>query len=102
MGYALLIIQEKKLLIPYKVRRVDDCQQELSVVQQFVDELGLNLVWYKYLHSTNSRTSHPNCGKFARENLPVQKFISPLFRQHFKLPYDLNYTLDDYVILAKK
>lgn len=101
-GYALLIIQEKKLLIPYKVRRVDDCQQELSVVQQFVDELGLNLVWYKYLRSTNSRTSHPNFGKFARENLPVQKFISPLFRQHFKLPYDLNYSVDDYVILAKK
>ncbi|HEY9302201.1 MAG TPA: photosystem II assembly protein, partial [Phormidium sp.] len=95
-GYALLIIQEKKLLIPYNVRRVDDCQQELRVVQQFVDELGLNLVWYKYLRSTGSRTSHPNFGKFARENLPVQKFISPLFRQHFKLPYDLNYTLDDY------
>lgn len=101
-GYALLIIQEKKLLIPYNVRRVDDCQQELSVVQQFVDELGLKLVWYKYLSSTGSRKSHPNFAKFARENLSVQKFISPLFRQHFKLHYDLNYKLDDYVILAKK
>ncbi|MEG4852899.1 photosystem II assembly protein [Microcoleus sp. B5-D4] len=101
-GYALLIIQEKKLLIPYNLHRVDDCQQELSVVRQFVDELGLNLVWYKYLSSTGSRTSHPNFGKFAREKLSVQKFISPLFRQHFKLPYDLNYSVDDYVILAKK
>lgn len=101
-GYVLLIIQEKKLLIPYNVRRVDNCQQELSVVQQFVDELGLNLVWYKYLNSIGSRTSHPNFGKFARENLPVQKFISPLFRQHLKLPYDPHYGLDDYVILAKK
>ncbi|MEG4231443.1 hypothetical protein QUA40_04885 [Microcoleus sp. Pol11C3] len=101
-GYGLLIIQEKKLLIPYNVRRVDDCQQELSVVRQFVDKLGLNLVWYKYLSSTGSRTSHPNFGKLARENLPVQKFISPLSRQHFKLHYDLNSSVDDYVILAQK
>ena len=101
-GYVLLIIQEKKLLKPYNIRQIDDCQQELSVVKQFVDELGLNLVWYKYLRSTGSRTSHPNFGKFARENLSVQKFISPLVRQHFKLPYDLNYSVDDYVILAKK
>ncbi|MEG4112531.1 MULTISPECIES: photosystem II assembly protein [unclassified Microcoleus] len=101
-GYALLIIQEKKLLIPYNVRRVDDCQQELTVVQQFVNKLGLNLVWYKYLSSTGRRTSHPNYPKFARENLPLKEFISPLFRQHFKLHYDSNYALDDYVILAKK
>lgn len=101
-GYALLIIQEKKLLIPYNIRQIDDCEQELSVVKQFVDALGLNLVWYKYLSSTDSRTSHPNFAKFARENLAFQKFISPLFRQHFKLPYDLNYSLDDYVILAQK
>ncbi|MEG4025986.1 photosystem II assembly protein [Microcoleus sp. S13C4] len=101
-GYALLIIQEKKLLIPYNVRRVDDCQQELTVVQQFVDKLGLNLVWYKYLSSTGRRTSHPNYPKFARVNLPLKEFISPLFRQHFKLHYDSNYALDDYVILAKK
>ncbi|MEZ2227264.1 MAG: photosystem II assembly protein [Microcoleus sp.] len=101
-GHVLLIIQEKKLLIPYKVRRVDNAQQELGVVKQFVADLGLNLVWYKYLSSTGSRTSHPNFGKFAKEHLPVQEFISPLFRQHFKLPYDLNYGVDDYVILAKK
>ena len=101
-GYALLIIQEKKLLIPYNIRQIEDCQQELSVVKEFVDELGLNLVWYKYLTSTGRRTSHPNFAKFARENLPLQRFISPLFRQHFKLPYDLNYKLDDYVILAQK
>lgn len=101
-GYALLIIQEKKLLKPYNVRIVDDCQQELSVVKQFVDDLGLNLVWYKYLNSTGSRKANSNFGKFARENLPLQEFISPLFRQHFKLPYDPHYALDDYVILAKK
>ena len=28
-GYTLLNIQENNLLIPYNVRRVDDCQQEL-------------------------------------------------------------------------
>ena len=101
-GCVLLIIQEKKLLAPYNVRLIDDCQQELSVVKQFVANLGLNLVWYKYLSSTGRRTSHPNFGKFAKENLPIQEFISPLFRQHFKLPYDIHYGVDDYVILAKK
>lgn len=101
-GYVLLIIQEKKFLMPYNIRQIDDCKQELSVVNQFVDELGLKLVWYKYLNSTGSRKSHPNFGKFARDNLAFQKFISPLFRQYFKLPYDLSYGLDDYVILAQK
>jgi len=101
-GYALLIIQEKKLLKPYNIRQIESCEQELSVVKQFVDDLGLNLVWYKYLSATGSRRSNPDFAKFARENLALQKFISPLFRQHFKLHYDLNYKLDDYVILAKK
>ncbi|WP_373536105.1 photosystem II assembly protein [Microcoleus sp.] len=101
-GYVLLIIQEKKLLIPYNIRQIESCEQELSVVKQFVDELGLKLVWYKYLSATGSRISHPDFAKFARENLALQKFISPLFRQHFNLPYDLNYKLDDYVILAQK
>ena len=101
-GYILLIIQEKKLLKPYNIRQIDDCQQELSIVKQFILELGLNLVWYKYLNSTGSRKSNSNFGKFARENLPLQKFINPLFRQHFKLPYDIHYAVDDYVILAKK
>ncbi|MEG4809496.1 photosystem II assembly protein [Microcoleus sp. F8-D3] len=101
-GYVLLIIQEKKLLKAYNVRLVDDCQQELSVVQKFVNELGLNLVWYKYLSSTGRRTPHPNFGTFARETLPVQKFISPLLRKYLKLPYDSHYGLDDYAILANK
>ncbi|MCC3573404.1 MAG: photosystem II assembly protein [Microcoleus sp. PH2017_40_RAT_O_B] len=100
-GYVLLIIQENKLLKPYNIRQVDDEEQELSVVKQFVDDLGLNLVWYKYLSATGSRKFPPNFAKFARENLPLQQFISPLFRQHFKLNYDLNYKLDDYVILGK-
>lgn len=86
----------------YNIRQIESCEQELSVVKQFLDDVGLNLVWYKYLHSTNSRTSHPNFAKFARENLHTQQFISPLFRKHFKLRYDLNYSIDDYVILAKQ
>lgn len=103
-GHVLLIIQDKRLLMlkPYHIRQLDDCEQELSVVKHFVENLGLNLVWYKYLKSTGSRTSYSNFAKFAKENLPIQKFISPLFRQHFKLPYDIHYGVDDYVILAKK
>jgi hypothetical protein len=101
-GYILLIIQEKKLLKQYNIRQIDDCKQEQTIVNTFVKKLGLNLVWYKYLSSTGRRTSHPNFAKFARENLPLQKSISPLLRQYLNLPYDSHYGIDDYVILAQK
>ncbi len=101
-GYVLLIIQEKKLFMPYGIRQSENHLQERSVVQKFVDELGLNLVWYKYLTSRDRREPTKDFGKFARENLASQKFMSPLLRQYFKLNYDLNYALDDYIILANK
>ncbi|MBD2180403.1 photosystem II assembly protein [Aerosakkonema funiforme] len=101
-GHVLLIIQGKKLFKAYGIRQSESLTQEESVVKKFVEELGLNLVWYKYLTSTYRREPIPDFGIFARENLPTQKFMSPLFRQYFKLNFDLNYGLDDYVILAKK
>lgn len=101
-GYVLLIIQDKKLWIPYGVRPGEIERQEKSFVRKFVEELGLNLVWYKYVTSTQSREPISDFGKFARENLPAQKFMNPLLRKYFQLNYDLHYTLDDYVILAKR
>lgn len=101
-GHVLLIIQEKKLFMPYGVRQSEDQNQEEGVVRRFVQELGLNLVWYKYLTSRYRREPISDFGKFARENLYCQKSMSPLLRQYFKLNYDSNYALDDYVILAKR
>ncbi|TAH29430.1 MAG: hypothetical protein EAZ10_04720, partial [Oscillatoriales cyanobacterium] len=49
-GYVLLIIQEKKLIKPYNIRQIESCEQELSVVKQFLDDVGLNLVWYTAGH----------------------------------------------------
>lgn len=100
-GYVLLIIQDKKLFKAYNVRPSEDPHQEELTIKNFVEDLGLKLVWYKYLTSRYSRKPIANFGKFARENLACQKFMSPLLRQYFKLNFDSNYTLDDYVILAQ-
>lgn len=103
-GYVLLIIQEKKLFRPYNIRQSDDANQERNIVTRFVQELGLNLVWYKYLTSRYRREPIPGneFAKFARENLPLQTSMSPLLRDYLKVPYDLNYSLDDYLIFAQK
>jgi len=73
-------------------------------VDKFLAELGLELVWYKYLTSTGSRIPLPitEFGKFAREKLPKQLYMSPILQQYFGQKHQLHYTLDDYVILAKK
>ncbi|MDF0555150.1 photosystem II assembly protein [Kamptonema sp. UHCC 0994] len=101
-SYVLLIIQDKKLFKPYNIRQDDDEMQELSVVTRFIEELGLKLVWYKYLSSTGKRTSISDFGKFARENLYAQRYMSPLARKYLGLNFDFHYGLDDYVILAKR
>lgn len=101
-GYVLLIIQDKKLFRFSGFRQGEDSGMETTVVKNFLEELGLHLVWYKYLTSRNRRQPISDFGKFARKNLACKKFMSPLLRQYFQLNYDSNYTLDDYVILAKR
>mgnify|MGYP000134073685 CR=1 FL=1 len=103
-GHVLMIIQEKKLFRPSGIRQSESRSQEESVVKRFVEDMGLNLVWYKYLTSRDKRepVTPAEFGKFARENLAGQRYMSPLLRQYFKLKYDANYALDDYVILAKR
>lgn len=100
-GYVLLIIQDKKLFKAYNVLTSEAPEQEEILVKKFITDLGLNLVWYKYLSSTDTRQPIANFAQFARENLACQKFMSPLLRQYFKLNFDSKYTLDDYVILAQ-
>lgn len=101
-GYVMLIIQDKKLFKAYNTYRTEDKEQEKNVVYKFVEELGLKLVWYKYLTSTGLRNSYTiDFAKFARENLPKQVYISSMLKKYFDQNYESNYTLDDYVIIAK-
>ncbi|MUG92680.1 hypothetical protein F7734_09530 [Scytonema sp. UIC 10036] len=103
-GYAILIIQDKKLFKAYQTKRSEDHEQEKSVVKKFIEELGLELVWYKYLTSTELRT--PLGGvefiKHAKEKLPKQMHMTSLLQQYLGQKYESNYVLDDYIILAKK
>lgn len=103
-GYVILTIQDKKLLRTYNVQSSKYRHQELNAVTRFVEELGLKLVWYKYLNSIGQRETLTSAefGKFARENLPPQTEMSPLLREYLGFPFDSNYTLDDYVILAQR
>ncbi|MEH2410941.1 hypothetical protein [Nostoc sp.] len=73
-------------------------------MHKFLAELGLELVWYKYLTSTGLRTSLPGAqfAKFAQEKLPKKPYMSLILQQYFGHKYQSNYALDDYVILAKK
>ncbi|MGB3421506.1 MAG: photosystem II assembly protein [Dolichospermum sp.] len=101
-GYVMLIIQDKKLFKAYNTYRTEDKEQEKNVVYKFVEELGLKLVWYKYLTSTGLRNSYTiDFAKFARENLPKQVYISSMLKKYFDQNYESKYTLDDYVIIAK-
>lgn len=103
LGYVLLIVQDKKLYQMYNARQSEDHELEKSIIKKFVAELGLKLVWYRYLISTGLRIPlSTGFGKFAGENLPKQLYMSPLIKQHFNLKYDSCYTLDDYVILARR
>ncbi|MCC5620494.1 hypothetical protein [Nostoc sp. CHAB 5715] len=97
-------MQDKKLFKIYDVHQVENQEQEKSVVDKFLAELGLELVWYRYLTSTGLRTPLPiaEFGKFAREKLPKQLYMSPILKKYFGQKHQLHYTLDDYVILAKK
>ncbi|MEA5595274.1 photosystem II assembly protein [Rivularia sp. UHCC 0363] len=102
-GHALLIIQDKKLYKGYDIFQIEH-EQEKRLVNNFVEELGLKLVWYKYLTSTGSRKHFRGAefAKFARENLPKQLSLTPIIQQYFNQKHECNYKLDDYVILAKK
>ncbi|MDJ0737569.1 MAG: photosystem II assembly protein [Nostocaceae cyanobacterium] len=102
-GYVLLIVQDKKLFKAYNAYQSEDHIQEQKIVNMFVSDLGLDLVWYQYLTSTGLRTiiKSAEFGKFAREKLPKKIYMSPLIHHYFNQKYDQHYTLDDYVILAQ-
>ncbi len=101
-GYVLLIVQNKKLFNIYDEYPSDDIEKEKEIVNKFVCDLGLQLVWYKCLTSTNSR--QPLGGyqfrQYAMDNLATQQYISKVAQEYFQINYHYSYTLDDYIILA--
>ncbi|MDB9320718.1 photosystem II assembly protein [Nodularia spumigena] len=103
-GYILLVIQDKKLFHLYNSQQSEDVEQEKNIVIQFVSDLGLKLVWYRYLTSTDVPSSYSGSkfAKFAQENLPKQPYMSPMMQKYLAQKYESRYTLDDYVILAQK
>ncbi|MBO9997551.1 MAG: photosystem II assembly protein [Cyanobacteria bacterium SID2] len=101
-GWVLLVVQWTKLYRYYGIDRDENLQRERDVVQKFVaEELGLKPHWYRYLTSTGQRKKLKNFRKFSEENCSPQNQIGSLAQTYLGLPYRLNYSIDDYVILAQ-
>ncbi|NEP57889.1 MAG: photosystem II assembly protein [Symploca sp. SIO2G7] len=103
-GYVLLVVQGRRLFNTYGYRLTENPDVEQKLIKDFLDELGLQLEWYKYLSSTGKRKpiSGSEFGKFASANLPPNKYMNPLIKQYLKQGLHLHYVLDDYVVLGKK
>jgi hypothetical protein len=100
-GYVVLIIQASKLFALFDEKRKTK-EIEVEIIQDFINSFSLKLIWYKRVDSTAQREKmNISLNKFAKENLPLQKYISPIRKDLFKLKFDGNYILDDYIILAQ-
>jgi hypothetical protein len=97
----LPIIQASKLFSLFDEKRKIK-EIEFEIIQDFIDSFSLKLVWYKRVDSTAQRGKmNVNLNQFAKDNLPLQKYISPIRKNLFDLKFDGNYILDDYIILAQ-
>ncbi|MGD1909625.1 MAG: photosystem II assembly protein [Rivularia sp. (in: cyanobacteria)] len=103
-GYALLILQDKKLYKAYNTSQSEDREQEKKLINKLLQELGLELVWYKYLISTGLRSplQVAEFAKFAQEKLPKQLYMTTILQKYLSQKFRSHYILDDYIILAKK
>ncbi|BAY87130.1 hypothetical protein NIES267_66480 [Calothrix parasitica NIES-267] len=103
-GYALLIIQDKSLYKGYDAYQCEDHEHEKRLVNKLLAELGLELVWYRYLNSTGLRSplKIAEFAKFAQEKLPKQLQMTSILQKYLNQRFQSCYTLDDYVILAKR
>ena len=103
-GYVLLVAQGKLLYQAYQLEPQEDIYQEENLIQMFLEELGLELEWYKYVTSTGKRIPLDliEKRKFIQENLTTMKYLNPLKRQYLNQNFDSSYFIDSYIILAKK
>ncbi|MBD2552226.1 hypothetical protein H6G51_02935 [Limnothrix sp. FACHB-708] len=103
-GYVLFVIQDKKFrsFQGLNNRSLTDTQEKAAVIT-FLRMLNLDLEWYCYLNSTGQRSplGKQEFKQFAIKNLPPQSRISRLRRDYAGATFDLNYGLDDYVIVAR-
>jgi hypothetical protein len=103
-GKVVLVIQKSKLFKSqnFIVNQNKDIKKEQTLIVEFLENLGLRLEWYKYLTSTGSRTKIKNFYNFASNHLPLQTYLNPLKTKYLNLAYNSHYTLDNYVIFAKR
>ena len=101
-GYALIVVQGRKLFQVCEKRQIENQLEEEKVIQQFIHELGLQLVSYKYASSTGTRIPNKEKFKAMCKKLPTQRYISQLSQKYLNRNFTLHYGLDDYIILAKK
>ncbi|MEC4804584.1 MAG: hypothetical protein SAJ12_16790 [Jaaginema sp. PMC 1079.18] len=102
-GWILLIIQSRKLFKTYNTSPTENIEIEKAVLTQFASDLGLNINWYQYVTSTESRMPmNQGFAEYARENLPKQPHINQFKKQYFDFLYhSTHYAIDDYIILAQ-
>lgn len=101
-GYVLIIVQGSQLFNTYNISQSEYSGQEQVVIEIFLEELGLQLEWYKYLSSTGKRRPiGAEFAQFAKDTLPSQKYMSNLRQRYLKEPFIANYKINDYIILAK-
>ena len=101
-GYALIVVQGRKLFQVCEKRQTENQIEEEKVIQQFIRELDLQLISYKYVTSTGTRIPDKEKFKAMCKQLPTQRYISQLSQKYLNRKFTLNYGLDDYIILAKK
>ena len=100
-GYVVLIIQASKLFTLFDEKRRTK-EVEAEIVQDFINSFSLKLVWYKRVDSTDKREKAGiDFNKFAKENLPLQKYLYTIKKKLFNIKFDSRYVLDDYIIFAK-
>lgn len=103
-GYVLLIIPSQLIWNSHQDADREDLSQEETIIQNILEDLELTLEWYKYVTSTGKRIplDETDFEEWAKENLPEQKYMNPLRQQYLGREIELRYSLNDYVILAKR
>ena len=98
----MIVVHGRRLFQTYEKEQTENRLEEEKIIHEFIHELGLQLVSYKYASSTGRRK--PNLEQFREivKQLAPQNYISQLTRKYLELKFTFHYGLDDYIILAKK
>ncbi len=99
-GHVLLVINQQKLSDFYDLQPSEDTEQQENLIHAFVQELGLQLKWYRYLSSMVR--GEEDLQHFSAENLSSMTALNSLRQKYLEHAVDSNYVIDDYVILAQK